>query len=77
VLAWDAHDLQPIATDGTLMIHSFEERAMKKKDERPKDAAAVALSAKRMKKMTAKRRQEVARQGAEARWGKKKPAGEK
>ncbi|MFN3326737.1 MAG: hypothetical protein ACK5AZ_24855 [Bryobacteraceae bacterium] len=43
---------------------------MAKSKEKPKDPAAQALVAKRHAKLSPDRRREIARQAAEARWGK-------
>jgi hypothetical protein len=43
-------------------------KAMAQKETPEKDPAAVALAAKRMQKLSAKQRSEIARSGATARW---------
>lgn len=56
------------ASDGTRNMLSFAHMADK---ERKKDPVAVALAARRMKKMTPQQRTDVARKAAKARWGMK------
>jgi hypothetical protein len=48
---------------------------MAKPKETKKDPVAVAMSAKRMKKMTPEQRSAVAKTAAQARWGTKKKKG--
>jgi hypothetical protein len=43
-------------------------------EKKPKNAAAMAMVKMRLRKLSPERRTEIARQAAEARWGKKKAA---